>query len=95
MVNVGFWNVRGMNSLAKQKEIKWFMQNNKVELFGLLETRVRRSNLNKVLANMDTKWSICTNYFQHPGGRIWMLWNPMVIQVLSLETESQAIYASC
>ncbi|KAL9240966.1 hypothetical protein vseg_015129 [Gypsophila vaccaria] len=95
MVNIGFWNVRGLNCLAKQKEIKWFLQNNKVELFGLLETRFRSSNLNKVLANLDTEWSICTNYSHHPGGRIWMLWNPMIIQVLSLEIEAHAIHAKC
>ncbi|KAL9232328.1 hypothetical protein vseg_007452 [Gypsophila vaccaria] len=95
MVNIGFWNVRGLNSLAKQKEINWFLQNNKVELFGLLETRVRSNNLNKVLANLDMKWSICTNYSHHPGGRIWLLWNPMIFQVLSLETKNQAIHAKC
>ncbi|KAL9246159.1 hypothetical protein vseg_019731 [Gypsophila vaccaria] len=95
MVNIGFWNVRGLNSLTKQKEINWFLRTNKVELFGLLETRVRSSNMNKVIANLDMKWSICTNYSHHPGGRIWLLWNHLIFQVLCLETESQAIHAKC
>ncbi|KAL9244485.1 hypothetical protein vseg_018259 [Gypsophila vaccaria] len=95
MVNIGFWNVRGLNSSAKQKEINWFLRNNKVELFGLLETRVRKHNLNKVLLNFDNKWSISTNYSNHPGGRIWFLWNPLIFHVMRLETESQAIHAHC
>ncbi|KAL9241821.1 hypothetical protein vseg_015885 [Gypsophila vaccaria] len=95
MVNIGFWNVRGLNNLTKQKEINWFLRNNKVELFGLLETRVRSTNMNKVLANLDMKWSICTNYSHHPGRRIWLLWNHLIFQVLCLETKSQAIHAKC
>ncbi|KAL9242124.1 hypothetical protein vseg_016156 [Gypsophila vaccaria] len=95
MVNIGFWNVCGLNSLTKQKEINWFHRNNKVELFGLLETRVRSINMNKVLANFDMKWSICTNYSHHLGGRIWLLWNHLIFQVLCLETEIQAIHAKC
>ncbi|KAL9242142.1 hypothetical protein vseg_016172 [Gypsophila vaccaria] len=93
MVKLGFWNVRGLNNSAKQKEIKWFMHSNKVELFGLLETRVKSTSMNKVVPNVGSGWSFCTNICAHPGGRIWMLWNPDVVQVSAIECDSQSIHA--
>ena len=39
-----FWNVRGMNKMYKQKEIKLLLQN-KVSLAGLVETIVKRNNV--------------------------------------------------
>ncbi|XP_074293143.1 uncharacterized protein LOC141620078 [Silene latifolia] len=41
MHSLGFWNVRGLNDLNKQKVVKWFMHNNGVGLFGLLETKLK------------------------------------------------------
>ncbi|KAL9235869.1 hypothetical protein vseg_010601 [Gypsophila vaccaria] len=93
MVKLGFWNVRGLNSLAKQKEIKWFMHSNKVEFFGLLETRVKSNSMNKVVPNVCSGWSFCTNIGAHLGGRIWMLWNPDVVQINAVECDSQSIHS--
>ncbi|KAL9227740.1 hypothetical protein vseg_003392 [Gypsophila vaccaria] len=93
MVRIGFWNVRGLNSLAKQKKIKWFLHSNKVELFGLLETRVKSNNMNKVVPNVCCGWSFCTNIYAHPGGRIWMLWNPAVVQLSAIECDPQSTHS--
>ncbi|XP_074313712.1 uncharacterized protein LOC141648900 [Silene latifolia] len=41
MHSIGFWNVRGLNDLNKQKVAKWFMHNHGVGLFGLLETKLK------------------------------------------------------
>ncbi|KAL9227805.1 hypothetical protein vseg_003455 [Gypsophila vaccaria] len=93
MVKLEFWNIRGLNSSAKQKEIKCFLHSNKVKLFGLLETRVKSTSMNKVVPNVCIGWSFCTNICAHPGGRIWMLWNPNVVQVSVIECDSQSIHA--
>ncbi|KAL9224822.1 hypothetical protein vseg_000822 [Gypsophila vaccaria] len=93
MVKLGFWNVKGLNSSAKHKEIKLFMHSNKVELFGLLETRVKNTSMNKVVPNVCSGRSFCTNICAHPGGRIWMLWNPDTIQVDAIECDSQSIHS--
>ena len=72
MVNIGFWNVRGMNSHTKQFEINRMISKNNVGLFGLLETRIKRSKMHNNVFTMDGKWSVVTNYSQHGGGRIWV-----------------------
>ncbi|XP_074265865.1 uncharacterized protein LOC141588318 [Silene latifolia] len=76
MGSLGFWNIRGMNSINKQNEIKWFLSQNNVGLFGLLETKISSSNWVRVKNNICQSWSICTNSSQHKGGRIWLIWQP-------------------
>lgn len=94
MIKVGFWNIRGLNSLNKQQDIKWFLHNNKIELFGLLETRIRSRNWNKFRNNLGSSWSICSNNSLHKGGRIWCIWNPLVIEVDVVMMNIQSILAN-
>ncbi|XP_074318568.1 uncharacterized protein LOC141655383 [Silene latifolia] len=93
MDNFGFWNVRRLNSLNKQKEIKWFLHNNNVGLFGLVETRVKSINWLKVRNNICSSWTICTNYSFHKGGRVWLMWNPQVFDVDVFDITSQTIHS--
>ncbi|KAL9241284.1 hypothetical protein vseg_015413 [Gypsophila vaccaria] len=93
MDRCGFWNVRGMNSHAKQREIKWFLDKNNVDLFGLLETKVSSVSLNKVGSVVCEGWSLCTNSSCHKGGRIWLLWKPHKLVVHVLHVASQCIVA--
>ena len=67
MINIGFWNVRGMNTLTKQFEINKMLSQNNVGLFGLLETRIKRNNLQSNVFTKDGNWSIVTNYNEHRG----------------------------
>ncbi|KAK9689919.1 hypothetical protein RND81_09G090900 [Saponaria officinalis] len=93
MGKIGFWNVRGLNSLTKQKEIMWFLHKNKVDLFGLLETKIRSTNINKFAGVIGNNWSFCTNHSCHVGGRIWILWNPLMFQLLHIVVDAQVIHA--
>ncbi|KAK9714227.1 hypothetical protein RND81_06G080100 [Saponaria officinalis] len=95
MVNVGLWNIRGLNSLTKQKEIKWFLHKNKVELFGLLETKIRSSGINKLAAVLGSSWSFCTNYSCNEKGRVWLLWNLGGFHVQGVECDAQCVYLKC
>ncbi|KAK9723927.1 hypothetical protein RND81_05G034900 [Saponaria officinalis] len=92
MVNVGFWNVRGLNRVAKQSKIKWFMNKNKVDLFGLLETKIRNSGLSGVVSTIGNNWSYCTNHSYHPYGRVWVLWNHRVFEVLNVDGHAQVLH---
>ncbi|XP_074267113.1 uncharacterized protein LOC141590418 [Silene latifolia] len=92
MVNCGFWNIRGMNNVDKQNEIKWFLNQNKVGLFGLLETKIRSNTWLKVKNNICEHWSICTNSSMHKGGRIWVIWDPTSFWVDIQDITSQCIH---
>ncbi|XP_074301391.1 uncharacterized protein LOC141632776 [Silene latifolia] len=89
---MGFWNVRGLNSPAKQKHIKWFLHHHQVGLFGLRETKVKPSSLNKISSNICTGWSISTNSSYHKGGRVWLLWKPNLFDLQFIEYNAQFIH---
>lgn len=66
-MSLGFWNVRGLNKPSKMHEIKWFLHNNKLGLFGLLETRVKACNTDRISTRLGLSWEFSTNYASHPG----------------------------
>ncbi|XP_074305825.1 uncharacterized protein LOC141641047 [Silene latifolia] len=93
MDRFGFWNIRGLNSLNKQKEIKWFLHSNNIGLFGLVETRVKSNNWLKVRNNLCSSWALCTNNSLHKNGRVWLLWDPNCFDVNVVDITSQTIHS--
>ncbi|XP_074300379.1 uncharacterized protein LOC141631637 [Silene latifolia] len=91
-VGIGVWNIRGLNSPAKQKHIKWFLHQHRVGLFGLLETKVKPSSLNRIRSNVYDGWCISTNTQWHKGRRIWVLWQPGMYQIHFIEYNAQFIH---
>jgi len=49
--NIVSWNIRGLNWSNKQEEVRSFFNNNKVGIIGLLETKVKIRNLDKIAGN--------------------------------------------
>ncbi|XP_074290911.1 uncharacterized protein LOC141617638 [Silene latifolia] len=86
------WNVRGLNSDTKQRDVKWFLHHSEVILFGLLETRVKLGSLNKVAINICNGWSYTTNNNCHAGKRIWVLWKSQYLKVDIVERDDQYIH---
>ncbi|XP_074277729.1 uncharacterized protein LOC141601354 [Silene latifolia] len=92
MHSLGFWNVRGLNDVNKQKVVKWFMHNNGVGLFGLLETKLKLGSLLKKNTSICDGWSVSTNCSWHKGGRIWVLWKPTLFDIQFLSYRAQHIH---
>ncbi|XP_074270974.1 uncharacterized protein LOC141594887 [Silene latifolia] len=88
------WNVRGLNSETKQKDIKWFLHQSGVELFGLLETKVKPESLNRVAGSLCQNWSYITNTACHSGGRVWILWKHNKLDVVLIDMDAQYIHVS-
>ncbi|XP_074289630.1 uncharacterized protein LOC141614781 [Silene latifolia] len=92
MHSIGFWNVRGLNDLNKQRVVKWFMHNNGVGLFGLLETKLKPGTLLKRDTSICDGWSVSTNCSWHKGGKIWILWKPSLFDIQFLSYNAQHIH---
>ncbi|XP_074283489.1 uncharacterized protein LOC141608037 [Silene latifolia] len=89
---IGFWNVRGLNDLNMQKVVKWFMHNQGVGLFGLLETKLKPSTLLKRDTYICDGWSVTTNCSWHKGGRIWIFWRSQCFDIQFLAYDAQFIH---
>lgn len=62
MVSIGSWNARGLNSAFKQHGIRLWIDHHKLEVVGLLETRIMPSNFTTVQAKIvPPNWNIIAN----------------------------------
>ena len=61
-------------------------------MIGIMETRVNFVNCLKISRKLMRGWHCKTNYDQHLNGRIWLLWDPTVLDVQLLLSTSQVMY---
>ena len=91
-MNMASWNIRGFNDPCKQRDLRSLIFKNKLCLVGLNETKVREENCSKIANDFLQGWRVRFNYNQHPNGRIWVLWNPEVIDACCIEKSEQVIH---
>ena len=72
-MNLGCWNIRGVNRPFKQQEIRSFISRNKISLLGILETRVSVEKSDSIIRQLMRGWRSLTNYAYHPNGRMWII----------------------
>ncbi|XP_074288389.1 uncharacterized protein LOC141613551 [Silene latifolia] len=80
------------NASRGGKVVKWFLHNNEVGLFGLLETKLKPGTLLNKNTSICDGWSIFTNCSWHKGGRIWVLWKPDCFEVNFVSYSAQHIH---
>ena len=82
----------GVNEPYKQKEVRSLIRKKRLSLIGLNETRVRNHKHQETIHSICPTWSFLTNYSSHPNGRIWVLWNPTILDVTLLFSSDQVIH---
>jgi hypothetical protein len=60
----------------KQKEIKKMVSRLKISILCLVETRVKKENFSRIVADMLPGWEVVNNYSKHCLGKIWICWDP-------------------
>lgn len=88
------WNVRGLHKPQKQAAVRELVRNKKVDLLGLVETKLSFSSLRILLSNHFAGWNVINNFDLVPGGRILLLWNPAKIDVVTIIREKQVIHTT-
>uniref|UniRef100_A0A803Q8A9 DUF4283 domain-containing protein n=1 Tax=Cannabis sativa TaxID=3483 RepID=A0A803Q8A9_CANSA len=91
-VKNSFQNVCGANSQHKQQMIKQFINSQKVDFVGLLETRVKAPKLGALYLNVFVNWYFSSNIAWHAGGKIVIAWNPDRFTVDILKSTSQLMH---
>ena len=86
------WNIRGVNSLFKQREIRSLIHSNNISLFRIIETQVQQENSIQIANDLLRGWRYVFNYNHHPNGRIWVFWNPDILDVSVLLDSDQLMH---
>ncbi|XP_074305736.1 uncharacterized protein LOC141640956 [Silene latifolia] len=80
---------QGFNKLVKHLEVVNFLQHNRIDILGLLETRVKLNKSHRILRSKFKKYSNFCNYNMHHNGRIWLLWDTSTTKVSVLQEHAQ------
>uniref|UniRef100_A0A7N0UJE1 Endonuclease/exonuclease/phosphatase domain-containing protein n=1 Tax=Kalanchoe fedtschenkoi TaxID=63787 RepID=A0A7N0UJE1_KALFE len=90
MINIAAWNIRGLNSPLKLKEVFHFIQSNSIQFFGILETKLSASSLDILKTKFDSKgsWSIQSNILSTSRARIIIGWSSATIQACQIISSS-------
>ncbi|GAV71615.1 Exo_endo_phos domain-containing protein, partial [Cephalotus follicularis] len=89
---VAVWNGRGLNDPSKQSEVKHFISSNNISLLGILESRVRLPNCDKVARNIYKNWNCFSNHSVSMLGRIVVIWDSSLINFVPIYVNEQAIH---
>lgn len=74
-------NIRGLNDLSKQRDIRSTIKRLNVKIFCILETRVQRVKAEKIHGAILPGWGWISNYDYHHLGRIWVCWDQALLKV--------------
>jgi hypothetical protein len=77
---IEYWNIRGLNDPVKHSAFRCLVQKHSVALFGLVETHVA-VNKDNVSRHLFQNWAYFFNYDHSNSGRIWLCWDPNVLNV--------------
>ena len=92
MNNILTWNVRGLNKISKQMKVARFISNHNINLFNLLETKVKRQGLGALYQRLCPSWCFTHNLDWHKGGRIIVSWKSNELSVDIRHCSSQVIH---
>lgn len=60
-MKIACWNVRGINIYAKQRALKDFIAYHRLNVLGILETKVKSLNKEKIKMVICPNWEIVEN----------------------------------
>ena len=85
---ISCWNIRGLNSPNKQSEVTKFIHANHVDIMGIVETKIKDTNIASVQNRLIPSWE----YLNNSCNRIWVTWNPNSVKVTLLKESKQLIH---
>ncbi|KAL0289339.1 UNVERIFIED_CONTAM: hypothetical protein Sangu_2620000 [Sesamum angustifolium] len=91
-MRIGFWNVRGFNRPLKHNGVAHLIKNNRLCLLGILETKLTTSAIARIINRTFPGWCQTNNFDVIAGGRILIIWNPAIIDLVPEDISPQVIH---
>ena len=92
---IGIWNIRGMGTSDKHKEVMNFIESEKIKICAVLETRLKAKKLQGICDRMFNRWDWVSNMqCCSKGCRIVLGWNSDDVQIQVLNRTSQSIFCT-
>ena len=88
------WNIRGMNNPLKQHEVVSLMKKKKMDVCGLLESKMLPARVASMHKLRLKHWQYISNADMAHTARIVVFWNPDTVHVDLLASSAQALHLS-
>ncbi|KAL7157883.1 hypothetical protein ABFS83_02G105900 [Erythranthe nasuta] len=90
---ISHWNVRGFNRPLKQNVVRNYILQNKIDVMGILEMKVKtQQQINTLIQNRFSGMAVVHNLDMHQGGRILILWNKDTVDLEVKSSHAQAMH---
>ncbi|KAK9705648.1 hypothetical protein RND81_07G073300 [Saponaria officinalis] len=86
------WNIRGLNDPLKQQEVMSLLQHCRIDVLGLVETRVKLRRSEGIIKGRFPAYQVICNYDSHSNGRIWVLGRKSSVHLEVLAPSSQFVH---
>lgn len=91
-LKIGTWNIRGLSTPDKQKEVRNFIVEEKLQVCVVLETHLKSKKIVKIGERIFGSWDWITNMrYCNKGCRIMLGWNNENIHVDVVHMARQSI----
>lgn len=91
MTKIMSWDIRGLNTSARQREVGRVLTSLKPSICILVETKIKHHKKDKIMRKSFKGWSCIDNYEFHEKGRIWVLYREDDIKVNVCHKSKQMI----
>ncbi|KAJ9536532.1 hypothetical protein OSB04_un000284 [Centaurea solstitialis] len=93
MVKFGCWNIRGLNTSIKQREVRDFIKSHELSFCALVETHVKADSLSSIIPMVFGAWKWVSNSLVTVNGtRIVLAWDECVGDVMILDIHPQFLH---
>ncbi|KAF6157633.1 hypothetical protein GIB67_037206, partial [Kingdonia uniflora] len=90
-LNIGCWNIRGINDNCKKEEVSSWIKRNNLFMFGISEHKILDENIKTIADSICRGWAFTFNNSQNGKSRILLCWDPQLIKVEQVILEEQHI----
>ncbi|XP_020272601.1 uncharacterized protein LOC109847772 [Asparagus officinalis] len=90
-MHFAIWNIRGFNKSSKHTIVKHFIQEYKLSLIALLETKIPENKLPMLARKITKSWNWISNVHEARKCRIWILWDYESLSIQNVISTEQFI----
>lgn len=77
---------------VRRAEVRKLVLSNKLRLIGIFETKVPEELFDTISSTFLRGWKWTANYEYAPCGRIWVGWDPSVVEFVPISLNQQAVH---
>ena len=89
---VSAWNIGGLNKPLKQNGILNRVNKYKIDIMGILETKIRKHRMMEILRKKFSRWEMADNFHHSPNGRILIIWRSDKVSLEVVDSSAQVIH---